>query len=194
MRAKSFQEASRTAFRAAACLDAVRAPEKDTVLCLRGAALLSAAAAWARSGNRREAHVALNTAAVCAAELSEERCELGAVFGPTNLAIHQVAVAIELGSASEAIQHIPHVNLDRLPSYLAERRARFLIDVAEATRTFETIQRPWMHCCTQRLSHPMNSGITGSRIKYCVSFCHVNDTRPGFARSRLAACWCIRKC
>jgi DNA-binding XRE family transcriptional regulator len=129
MRAKSFQEASRTALLAATCLDTVHTQERDTILCLRGAALLSAAAASARSGDRSEAHVALQAAAVCAAELNEERCDLGTVFGPTNVAIHHVAVAVELGNASEAIQHIPHVNLDHLPSHLAERRARFLIDV-----------------------------------------------------------------
>lgn len=130
MRAKSLQEASRTAFLAATCLDTVHVQEQDTVVYLRGAALLSAAAASARRGDRGEAHMALKAAAVCAAELTEERCDFGTVFGPTNLAIHQVAVAVELGNASEAMTYIPHVNLDRLPSHLAERRARFLIDVA----------------------------------------------------------------
>jgi DNA-binding XRE family transcriptional regulator len=130
MRAKNLQEASRMAFLAATCLDTVQTEEKNTVLCIRGAALLSAAAASARRGDRGEAHMALKAAAVCAAELNKERCDLGTVFGPTNLAIHQVAVAIELGNASEALQHIPQVNLDWLPSHLAERRTRFLIDVS----------------------------------------------------------------
>jgi hypothetical protein len=83
-------------------------------------------------GDRREAYTALKAADVCAADLNEERCDLGTVFGPTNVAIHQVAVAIELGEASEAIRYIPKVNLRRMPSHLAERRARFLIDVARS--------------------------------------------------------------
>jgi len=132
MRAKSLQEAGRMAFFAATCLDTAHTPIRDAVRCLRGAALLSAAAASARRGDRGEAHTALKAAAVCAAELKDERCDFGAVFGPTNLAIHQVAVAVELGDASEAVAYIPHVNLDRLPSHLAERRARFLIDVARS--------------------------------------------------------------
>jgi len=93
-----------------------------------GGHLGSAAAASARRGDRREAQTALKAADVCTTDLNEERCDLGTVFGPTNVAIHQVAVAIELGDASEAMRHVPKVNLNRMPSQLAERRARFLID------------------------------------------------------------------
>jgi hypothetical protein len=45
MRAGSLQEASRTAFLAATCLDTVHVQERGTVLCLRGTALLSPATA-----------------------------------------------------------------------------------------------------------------------------------------------------
>lgn len=134
MRARSFREAGRTAFLAATCLDTAQVQERATVQCLRGAALLSAAAASARRGDRREAHTALKAAAVCATELNEERFDLGTVFGPTNVAIHQVAVAVELGNPTEAMKHIPTVNLNRMPSLLTERRARFLIDVARSYR------------------------------------------------------------
>jgi hypothetical protein len=132
MRAKNLHEASRTAFLAATYLDTVQVPERGVAHCLRGAALLSAAAASARRGDRREAHAALKAAAVCTAELNEERCDLGTVFGPTNVAIHQVAVAVELGEAFEAMRHIPKVKLDRMPTQLTERRARFLIDVSRS--------------------------------------------------------------
>lgn len=132
MRAKNFEEASRTAFLAATYLDTATVSDKAVVLCLRGAALLSAAAAGARRGDSREAFTSLKAAAVCADGLGENRADLGAVFGPANVAIHQVAVAVELGSAREAIRHIPKVDLARLPAGLRERRARFLIDVARS--------------------------------------------------------------
>jgi DNA-binding XRE family transcriptional regulator len=132
MRAKSLYEASRTAFLAATYLDTVQVQERGVVQCLRGAALLSAAAASARRGDRREAYTALKAADVCTVELNEERCDLGTVFGPTNVAIHQVAVAVELGDASEAMRHVPKVKLDRMPPRLTEFRARFLIDVARS--------------------------------------------------------------
>lgn len=48
------------------------------------------------------------------------------------MAIHQVAAAVELGSAREAIRYIPKVDLARLPAHLKELRARFLIDVARS--------------------------------------------------------------
>jgi hypothetical protein len=48
------------------------------------------------------------------------------------VAIHQVAVAVELGSAREAIRYIPKMDLARLPAHLKELRARFLIDVARS--------------------------------------------------------------
>ena len=132
MRAKNFEEASRMALLAATYLDTAGASDRAVVLCLRGAALLSAAAAGARRGDSREAFTTLKAAAVCADGLGEERADLGMVFGPANVAIHQVAVAVELGGAREAVQHIPKVDLGRLPAALSERRARFLIDVARS--------------------------------------------------------------
>lgn len=129
MRAKNFHDATRTAFLAVVHLD-TQPSNRTAAACLRGAALLSAAAAAARSGDSREAKAALKAAAICADELGEDRAEIGAVFGPTNVAIHQVAVALELGDARTALQHVDAVRLDRMPSELTERRARFMIDVA----------------------------------------------------------------
>lgn len=132
MRAGNFEEATRTAFLAA--VQAEGAPPENQLVAtsLRGAALLSAAAAAARRGDSREAHAALTAAARCAAEVGQDRADLATVFGPTNVAIHQVAIAIELGDAHGAFRHIPAVQLDRMPKLLTERRARFLIDVSRS--------------------------------------------------------------
>lgn len=132
MRAKNFEEATRTALLAAVTLQSAAPEDKVTALSLRGAALLSAAAASARRGDSREAHAALKAAAVCAGELGQDRSDLATVFGPTNVAIHQVAIAVELGDAREAVRHIPAVQLERMPKALTERRSRFLIDVARS--------------------------------------------------------------
>jgi hypothetical protein len=111
---------------------AVQAPVPDhpTALCLRGAALLSAAAAAARRGDRREATAALNAATVQGERLNEDRAELGTAFGPSNVGIHRVAIAIEIGDAKEALKESSSVTLSEIPAYLGERRARYLIDVA----------------------------------------------------------------
>lgn len=132
MRANNLEEATRTAFLATVHLQSVRPEDRLIATSLRGAALLSAAAASARRGNGREAHAALKAAAVCAAELGQERSDLATVFGPTNMAIHQVAIAIELGDARDALRHVPALQLDQLPTALTERRARCLIDVARS--------------------------------------------------------------
>jgi hypothetical protein len=132
MRAGNLKEASRTAFLAAVQGEGASVEHRTTASSLRGAALLSAAAASARRGDAREARAALKAAAACAATVECDRSELATVFGPTNVAIHQVAIAIELHDPREALRHIPAVNLERMPAALAERRARFLIDVARS--------------------------------------------------------------
>lgn len=136
MRAGNLEEATRTAFLATVQLSGATPEDHLSALSTKGAALLSAAAASARRGDAREAHAALRAATVCADELGHDRADLGTVFGPTNVAIHRVAVAIELGDAREAIKQIPRVKLDRLPDELTERRSRFLIDVA---RSYEQV-------------------------------------------------------
>jgi hypothetical protein len=49
-----------------------------------------------------------------------------------DVAIHRVAVAVELADTRTALAHIPAVDLRRMPPQLTERRARFLIGVARA--------------------------------------------------------------
>jgi transcriptional regulator with XRE-family HTH domain len=132
MRANSFEEATRTAFLATVHLQSVPSEDKLVATSLRGAALLSAAASSARRGDSREAHAALKAAGVCAAERGQERSDFATVFGPTNVAIHRVAIAIELGDARAALRHVPALQLDRMPKPLTERRARCLIDVARS--------------------------------------------------------------
>lgn len=132
MRDHRYEDATRTALLATVHLDTAHPDDRDAALCLRGAALLSAAAAAARRADGREAYAALTAAARCAEALGADRTELATVFGPTNVAIHQVAVAVELGNHSGALDHIPTVRLKQIPAHLAERRARFLIDVARA--------------------------------------------------------------
>lgn len=129
MRAGKNADATRTALLAATYLHDAP-PESEVTLALRGSALLSAAAASARRGDSREARASLRAAAACSRRMQAERSDFGTVFGPVNTAIHRVAVALELGDHKAAADAIPAVDLARLPGRLAERRARFLIDVA----------------------------------------------------------------
>jgi hypothetical protein len=53
-------------------------------------------------------------------------------FGPTNVAIHRVSVAAELGDPGEAIRIAGPVNADRLPEGLTSRRAQLHLALAWA--------------------------------------------------------------
>lgn len=147
MRAGDHGIATRTAVIAAVTLDATNfepdagptrlgvaeaTARRRATMSLRGAALLSAAAAAARGGEAHEARVLLRAAAACAQKLGADCYEMATVFGPTNVAIHEVAIAVELGNARQALHHTDDVNLDRVPALLAERKARYLLDVARA--------------------------------------------------------------
>lgn len=93
--------------------------------------MLSAAAAAARRGDAYEAYAALRAARAYATEMGRDLVALGTMFGPVNVAIHNVAIPVELGKPGDAVRSIPAGPV-AVPSFLAERKARFLIDVARA--------------------------------------------------------------
>lgn len=67
-----------------------------------------------------------------AADVIGDRNDYWFAFGPTNIAIHRVWLALELGDPAQAIDQASHVDHDRLPRELAERRTSHLIAVAWA--------------------------------------------------------------
>jgi hypothetical protein len=64
-----------------------------------------------------------------AARLGEGRNDYNTEFGPANVALHEIAVAVELGDAGRALRSASAVDTSGLS---AERRALMLIDVARA--------------------------------------------------------------
>ncbi len=99
---------------------------------IRGASLLTAAASEARRGQSLPAYELLAAANASANAIGNDRQELWTVFGPTNVAIHRVAVAVELGDPTRALIHAAAVRTHELRGGLLERQARFLLDVARA--------------------------------------------------------------
>ncbi|MHB1773846.1 MAG: helix-turn-helix domain-containing protein [Acidimicrobiales bacterium] len=61
--------------------------------------------------------------------LGSDRNEYGTEFGPTNVAMHAVAMSVELGNGQQAVDRTRHVPAGTLSP---ERQARYLIDVARA--------------------------------------------------------------
>lgn len=109
-----------------------RSQPADSVnaLCVRGAGYLSAAMASARAGDGPAARELLDAAAACGAELGQDVAG-AAVFGPTNVQIHQVAVPMDLGDATTALRWA-EADQVQIVAGMEERRGRYLIDVARA--------------------------------------------------------------
>lgn len=107
-------------------------PSADTdpaLVSLTGACTLALAVVDAQAGNWEEARRHLQVAATLAGQLGTDHNDFGLEFGPTNVAIHQVAVAVELSRPAEALALAAAVDASVLSS---ERQTRFLADVARA--------------------------------------------------------------
>jgi hypothetical protein len=105
------------------------AADDPGLVSLTGACALLLAVLEAREGDGREAARHMNVAETLAAHLGGDRNDYGTEFGPTNVAVHSVHVAVELGNAADAIERAAEVDASGLSS---ERQARLLVDVARA--------------------------------------------------------------
>jgi tetratricopeptide (TPR) repeat protein len=94
-------QAQAVAGAAASGLD--RQPDTTEVLSLRGAFRLVLAIAAARDNERTRAYAYLDQARAIAAQIGEDRNDFGTEFGPANVGLHAVAVAVELGDAGHAL-------------------------------------------------------------------------------------------
>jgi len=95
-----------------------------------GGLLLTAAVAAARHGDESQAWELMGEARTASRLLGLDHADLYSIFGPTNVAVHGVQVAVELHNGRDAVRRAACVDVDRLPNSLVERRAQFLVDVA----------------------------------------------------------------
>lgn len=98
-------------------------------ISLYGGLSLAAAVAATRMGDGYAALNHLEEAEGAADRLGDDRNDFHTEFGPTNVALHAVAVAVELGDAGQALRRASAIDASGLS---AVRRARFLIDIARA--------------------------------------------------------------
>jgi tetratricopeptide (TPR) repeat protein len=103
--------------------------QRAEVYELMAATYQACSAALAKLGEPEAAYSHLDQAAEAAGRLGEGRNEYNTEFGPANVALHEIAVAVELGDAGRALRAAEAVDDSGLS---AERRARMLIDVARA--------------------------------------------------------------
>ncbi|WP_458687006.1 helix-turn-helix domain-containing protein [Nocardia tengchongensis] len=127
-RLEQAEQAARVSVAALAAQAAAEHPQPE-VLSLYGSLQLMLAVIAATDGNRMAARTGLAAARSAADRLGEGRNDFDTEFGPTGVAVHAVAVAVELGDAGEALDTARTVDASILSP---ERQARFLVDVARA--------------------------------------------------------------
>ena len=98
-------------------------------MSLQGGLTLQRAVIAARLNDADAAYGQLERASQIAGQLGEGRNDYNTEFGPANVALYEIAVAVELGDAGRALRVAATVDTTGLS---AERRARMLIDVARA--------------------------------------------------------------
>ena len=105
-------------------------PLTPSSVSVLGALLLRGSLASARDDDRDTANELLSEADVLASRLGRDANERWTAFGPTNVLLHRVSVAVSLGDAGRAIGCAQRVPLDKVG--VAERRACLFVDVARA--------------------------------------------------------------
>jgi transcriptional regulator with XRE-family HTH domain len=108
----------------------VRMRANDPVaLSLAGMLHLRTAMAAARNQDRSTTTDLIRRATVAAEQVDDAANHWQTGFGPTNVEVHRLAAAIELGDIAHVAEHAPRVRIEHLPT---ERRASHLVDTGKA--------------------------------------------------------------
>lgn len=132
LRADRSDEAEHISVGMAEQLEGRKRSDRPTLVSLGGALWLIAAVVAARRTDRVEAWRRLDRAEALAGLLGEDANHAWTAFGPTNVALHRVSVATELGDAGEALRVAGTVDPSQLPEGLTSRRAQLHLDLAWA--------------------------------------------------------------
>ncbi len=129
MSARHYAQAEETARTAADALWHLADDGNLEAMSLWGALILQRAITAARTGDADAAYAHLGRASSMADRLGSGRNDYNTEFGPANVALFEIAIAVELGDAGRALRTAAALDASELS---AERRARMLIDVARA--------------------------------------------------------------
>jgi transcriptional regulator with XRE-family HTH domain len=99
------------------------------MLSVYGSLFLAGAMASSRAGDRPTTQAFLREAEESARRLGQDANHLWTAFGPTNVAIHRVNTAMELGDVQIALDIGPSLDTSGLPT---ERRVRHALELARA--------------------------------------------------------------
>jgi transcriptional regulator with XRE-family HTH domain len=129
MSARHYAQAGETARTAADALWHLADDGSPEAMSLWGALTLQRAVVAARTGDSDTAYAHMDRARDMAARLGPGRNDFNTEFGPANVSLFEVAVAVELGDAGRALRAAGGVDTTGMSP---ERQARMLIDVARA--------------------------------------------------------------
>ncbi|MEU1813998.1 helix-turn-helix transcriptional regulator [Streptomyces roseifaciens] len=131
VRLRRYDQADHTARTAVSALarHLSRTGETPESLSVLGSLHLVLALVHARCGSRTDARQEITTARQIAARLGGDRNDLHLEFGPTNVEIHAVAIAVDLGDAGEALDAGECLDASGLST---ERQARLALDLGRA--------------------------------------------------------------
>ena len=124
------ERAVRLARTAAGCVERDTRLKSADAVAVFGALLLRGAIAATRADDRLVAEEMLTESSRAAARLGHDGNDRWTGFGPTNVLLHRVNVALCFGDAGTAIELARRVPLGRIN--LAERKASLFVDVAQA--------------------------------------------------------------
>jgi transcriptional regulator with XRE-family HTH domain len=124
-----FQPAVQLVDRAASVLSPGLASASGEMLSVYGSLFLAGAMAASRTEDRPTTRAFLIEAEETSRRLGRDANYLWTAFGPTNVAIHQVNTAMELGDVQIALDIGPALDTSGLPT---ERRVRHALELARA--------------------------------------------------------------
>jgi transcriptional regulator with XRE-family HTH domain len=127
--ARHYDQAEETARTAAEALWPMADQGDLQAMSLWGGLTLQRAVIAAHGNDPDTAYDQLHRASQIAERLGEGHNEFNTEFGPVNVRLYEIAVAVELGDAGRALRAAAAVDASGLS---AERQARMLIDVARA--------------------------------------------------------------
>ncbi|MBB5996531.1 transcriptional regulator with XRE-family HTH domain [Streptomonospora salina] len=113
-------------------------PTADSV-SVYGALLLSGAVAAAKRENRGQARALLDEAEEAGRRLGGDHNYQWTAFGPTNVLLHRVNTAVEMGDAGSAIDHARRIRLDNID--VTERKVTLFVDAARAYSQWGKLDR-----------------------------------------------------
>ncbi|MDA2809048.1 helix-turn-helix transcriptional regulator [Nocardiopsis sp. RSe5-2] len=115
-------------------------------LSVYGALLLSGSVAAAQREDRAQALILLEEAEDAGRRLGGDHNYQWTAFGPTNVLLHRVNAAVELGDAGSAIDYARRIDLDNID--VTERKAMLFVDASRAYSQWGKLDKAYQALAT----------------------------------------------